>query len=141
MTKELTGVLTGEVHVDLPPDRAWVLFTPEGERRWVDHWDPQYPAGAVSEEVGTVFVTGPTTWIILDFEPGRRVRYARTTPGDRAGLVEVAFAPDETGTTATVTYALTALSADAAAELESFTAGYPAFLASWQRLIAASLGG
>lgn len=133
--------LTGEVHVDLPPDQAYPYFTAEGERRWVDHWDPHYPAGEVSEQIGTVFVTGPTTWIIVDAEPGRYVRYARTTSGHRAGLVSVRLAPSEGGTTATVTYSLTALTEEAAADLDGFAAGYRAMLSSWEHDIAASLGG
>ncbi len=133
--------LTGEVRVDLPPDKAWILFTPEGERSWVEGWDPHYPAGEVSEQVGTVFLTGPIVWVVVDFEPGRFVRYARTTPGDRAGLVTVSFRADAEGTIATVTYTLAALSGSAAADLDTFAAGYPEFLASWERMIAASLGG
>ena len=133
--------LTGEVRVDLPLDQAWILFTPEGERSWVDGWDPHYPGGVVTERPGTVFLTGPIVWVIVDFEPGRLVRYARTTPGDRAGLVTVRFAVDGAATTATVSYSLAALSASAAADLETFAAGYPEFLASWERAIAASLGG
>ena len=33
-------VLTGAVAVAAPPCEAFELFTPEGERRWVDGWDP-----------------------------------------------------------------------------------------------------
>jgi hypothetical protein len=139
----MTVELTGEVLVDLPPQRAYACFTPEGERAWAGgHWDPRYPAGLADDtEVGTVFVTGATTWIVLDAEPGRFVRYARTTPGDRAGLVSVSLAGTPEQTRATVTYTLTALSDDAQAGLDEFAAGYPAFLASWQEAIAASLGG
>ena len=134
--------LTGEVRVDLPLDQAWVLFTPEGERSWVEGWDPHYPGGVVSEQPGAVFLTGPIVWVVVDFDPGRLVRYARTTPGDRAGLVTVTFrAEAEATTVATVTYALAALSASAARDLETFAAGYDEFLASWERMIAASLGG
>ena len=134
--------VTGQVRVDLPPDRAWILFTPEGERSWVDGWDPHYPGGVVSEHPGTVFLTGPIVWVVVDFEPGRLVRYARTTPGDRAGLVTVTFEAGDGGTTiATVTYTLAALSASATEDLKTFAAGYPEFLASWERAIAASLGG
>ncbi len=138
----MTVELTGEVLVDLPPQQAYTYFTPEGERTWAGgHWDPQYPAGLTDDtEVGTVFVTGATTWIVLDAEPGRFVRYARTTPGDRAGLVAVSLTGTPERTRATVTYTLTALSEEARTGLDEFAAGYPAFLASWQEAIAASLG-
>jgi hypothetical protein len=138
----MTVELTGEVLVDRPPEAAYTYFAPEGERSWAGHWDPHYPAGDVDDTaVGTVFVTGPTTWIVLDAEPGRFVRYARTTPGDRAGLVSVSLAGAPEQTRATVTYKLTALTEDARSGLDEFAASYPAFLAAWQDAIAASLGG
>ena len=31
--------------LNLPSERALGLFTPEGERDWVDGWDPAYPGG------------------------------------------------------------------------------------------------
>jgi hypothetical protein len=140
MTAEPTVELTGEVLVDLPPEAAYTYFTPEGERTWADHWDPQYPAGDTDDTaVGTVFITGTTTWIVLDAEPGRFVRYARTTPGDRAGLVSVSLAGTPEQTRATVTYTLTALTEAARAGLDEFAAHYPAFLDSWQHAIADSL--
>ena len=58
-------VLRGTVRVALPPDEALALFTAEGERSWVPGWDPTYPAGGDDREVGTVFVTGETTWIVI----------------------------------------------------------------------------
>lgn len=138
----MTVHLIGEVLVDLPPRQAYTYFTPEGERTWAGgHWDPQYPAGLTDDTaVSTVFVTGPTTWIVLDAEPGRFVRYARTTPGDRAGLVSVSLIGTPDQTRVTVTYTLTALNEAARTGLDEFAAGYPAFLASWQDAIAASLG-
>src|SRR5262245_3621653 len=38
-------VCTGTVRVELPPRRAIELFTPSGERTWVEGWDPVFPAG------------------------------------------------------------------------------------------------
>ena len=119
----------GTVRVALPPDEAIELFTPEGERRWVDGWDPSYPGGDES-----VFLTGETAWVTV--ERGDRVRrYARVTPGVQAGTVSVRCDPDGDHTVATVAYELTALSA--AAGLDAFAAGYDDFLAGWEREIAA----
>jgi hypothetical protein len=49
---------TGRFTVDVSPNRAIGLFTAEGERGWVDDWEPRYPAGGDDRDrVGTVFVT------------------------------------------------------------------------------------
>jgi len=55
---ELRVVLGGTVAVAAPPGEALELFTPEGERRWIDGWDPAWvhPAtGALAP--GAVFRT------------------------------------------------------------------------------------
>jgi hypothetical protein len=83
-----------------------------------------------------VFVTaahGRTTiWVVVECADDG-VRYARITPGHLAGTVEVRLRPDG----AEVTYDLTALTADAQHELDEFAAGYDAFMAEWERSIAA----
>jgi hypothetical protein len=119
----------GRVRVALPPDEAIELFTPEGERRWVDGWDPRYPG----DDDG-VFVTGATTWVTVE-RGARSRRYARVTPGVQAGTVSVRCEPDGDDTVATVGYELTALGPEA--DLAAFDAEYEAFLAGWEREIAA----
>lgn len=32
----------GAFTLDGPPGRVFALFTPRGERRWVDGWDPRF---------------------------------------------------------------------------------------------------
>jgi hypothetical protein len=136
-------VLTGQLKVALPAAEAFRLFTPEGERSWVEGWDPRYPVPAEDDTApGTVFQTaghGTTTWVVLDRESGRRIRYARITPAARAGTVSVVLADDADGCMVTVTYELTALSEAGRAELRQLAEGYDAFLRSWQDAIAASL--
>ena len=119
----------GHVRVALSPDEAIELFTPEGERRWVEGWDPRYPGGDEG-----VFLTGATTWVTVE-RGDRSRRYARVTPGVRAGTVSVRCDPDGAHTVATVGYELTALGPGA--DLEAFAAGYDDFLALWEREIAA----
>ena len=131
-------ILRGTVRVDGPPERTFHLFTPVGERLWAEGWDPLFPAGEQGDgaEPGTVFVTAAhgreTIWVVLD-RGADAVRYARITPGHLAGTVEVRLRDDE----AEVTYDLTALTDDAQPELEDFAAGYDAFMAEWERAIAA----
>lgn len=133
--------LTGQVRVPLPPHEAFVLFTPRGEERWVAGWRPHFPVPDADDTApGTVFETAAhgevTTWLVLDREPGRHISYARVTPGSRAGTVAVCLDPDDaTGSVVTVTYELTALTADAETGLAEFAAAYPAFLASWEQAI------
>jgi hypothetical protein len=125
-------VCRGTVFVGLPPQEAIELFTAEGERRWVDGWDPAYPAGPQ----GPVFLTHGTVWVVVDAGPLHR-RYARVTPGDRAGTVEVRCRAAQAGTEAEVVYDVTALSGD----LAEFERAYPDMLAEWERLIAGALAG
>jgi hypothetical protein len=98
------------LRVPLPPERALHLFTPVGERAWAPGWDPVFPAGERGDGAapGTVFLTGASIWVVVDREPDR-VRYARVTPGVRAGTVEVRLRADGPHTLADVTYETTAL--------------------------------
>jgi hypothetical protein len=139
-------VLVGEIAVGAPPDEAFELFTPEGERRWAEGWDPEWvdPAGA-TRGVGAVFRTRhggeETIWVMVDGDrPAGRVRYVRDTPGSRIGTVEVRCAPAPGGgSLARVTYDLTALSPSGAEYLARFESGYGEMLASWEREIARAL--
>ncbi|HLU72481.1 MAG TPA: SRPBCC family protein [Nonomuraea sp.] len=134
--------LTGHVPVPLPPGEALRLFTPCGEEEWVKGWRPRFPVPAADDSrPGTVFETDShgerTIWVVADRQEGRSIRYARVTPGSRAGLVTVTAADDgRGGTTVEVTYELTALSPQGARELRGFAAGYGDFLKSWEQAIA-----
>jgi hypothetical protein len=136
--------LEGQLEVALPPREAFVLFTPRGEERWVDGWLPRFPVPTRDDTApGTVFETSPaepTTWVVIERERGRRISYARVTPGSRAGTVTVTLEEDRDGHSIVhVVYDLTALTPQAAGELRRFAAGYPAFLRSWQKAIARSM--
>ncbi|MEV1243816.1 hypothetical protein ACIBO2_13055 [Nonomuraea sp. NPDC050022] len=138
--------LSGQLAVALPPAEAFRLFTPRGEEEWVAGWLPRFPVPTADDsEPGTVFETDAhgerTTWVVLGRESGRHVSYARVTPGSRAGTVSVAVGEGRGGGSAVrVTYELTALSPEGERELREFADGYPAFLASWERDIAARFG-
>lgn len=140
-------LLTAKLRVELPPESAFRLFTPRGEEDWVDGWQPRFPQPVQDDTApGVVFETGhdgyTTTWVVADREPGRRMSYARVTPGVRAGLVTVTLAPAGDGASdVTVTYQLTAFTAEEAEELRTFADDYPAFIRSWQDAIAAWLEG
>lgn len=133
---------TGHVAVALPLVQALRLFTPEGERDWVDGWAPTYAEdGADDTEPGTVFTTDAhgrtTTWVVAD----RRVdgyRYIRVVPGHSAGTVTVAaVAIGATACAVTVTYDLSALSADGERFLATMADTFVDHLAGWESAIAA----
>jgi hypothetical protein len=135
---------TATITVPLPVEEAMPLFTARGERSWVQGWDPQFPAGEPSEEgEGTVFITiadgRPTYWVVA-VRATRCVRYARTTPGFFAGTVEVRERrSDARSTLVDVTYDLSALTPEGAAELDDFAAGYEQEIGAWEVAIETAL--
>jgi hypothetical protein len=135
--------LSGQITVALRPAEAFRLFTPRGEEEWVAGWRPVFPVATADDTApGTVFETAAhgerTTWVVLGREEGRRISYARVTPGSRAGTVGVDLDEGPGGGSAVrVTYELTALSPDGDGKLADFAARYPAFLDSWERDLAA----
>ena len=134
---------TAEITVSLPSEQAITLFTPEGERRWADGWDPRYPQRDRREGPGTVFITShgahQTTWVMVDHGP-MGVRYARVTEGMTAGTVAVdVVATPERSTHVRVTYDLTALTPAGDVWLESFNADYEDAIGEWATEIAAAL--
>ena len=138
--------LTGRIQVALPPAEAFRLFTPRGEQDWTPGWHPRFPAPAYDDtKPGTVFETSAhgqqTVWLVTDRQPGRRISYARVTPGDQAGIVTVTINAAGRHSEVEVTYQLTALTGPADRKLREFADGYPAYLQSWQDAIAAWLTG
>jgi hypothetical protein len=132
--------LTGELRVPLPPDDAFRLFTPLGERDWVAGWDPVFPAPVEDDAApGAVFTTAADghsgTWVVVDRDGCRGVRYARVVAGRDAGTVTVQLAAAEGHTRVRVTYELTALSEAGDRWLRRFADGYPGFLQSWERAL------
>ena len=143
-TDQASVAHTGTFELGVPPTLAIHLFTAPGERRWVDGWDPEILSGDGTAE-GTVFTTshgGETTiWVVVDFdERGYRARYARLTPGSRAGTVEVRLRDNgDGGSTVTVTYELTSLSESGRRNLHHFNAdAYAQMLVDWRTLILAA---
>ena len=136
--------LSDRIHVALPPDEAFQLFTPRGEREWAPGWDPSFPAPTRDDsEPGTVFETEAHghrgTWLVTDRVRGRRIAYAQVIPGDRAGSITVTLEPTKTGSEVEVVYELTPLSKAGAHHLKQFVDGYEDYLRSWQDAIAVCL--
>lgn len=86
--------LRRELRIDMPAERALHLFTPVRERLWVKGWEPRFPDGERGDgaTVGTAFITehAGAGHRVDGLDRGEHlVRYARTTTGHSAGLVEV----------------------------------------------------
>ncbi|HYA00926.1 MAG TPA: SRPBCC family protein [Candidatus Binatia bacterium] len=140
--------LTGTLSVGLPPAETLQLFTATGERRWVEGWDPGFPAGSEEDgEPGSVFTSAHggqiTVWVVMRSELGKGISYASIRQGERAGTlaIDCAAAADGVATTVTVTWDMTSLVPEDRPGLAAFAAGYPAMLAGWERAIAAAIGG
>lgn len=141
----------GLLRLDLPLDRAFALLTPEGERLWVEGWEPEYlhpQARPDTPSAGTVFRTRhggeETLWLVLAFDAAAgAVDYARLTPGSRVGTVSVrARATGEVSTEAEITYRMTALSPDGNRKLQEMTPeGFLAMLGRWDAAIRAATTG
>ena len=116
------------ITLDGPIDRVFPLFTPIGETRWVDGWNPEFlhPKNGETSE-GMVFRTGAgdeeTLWACVEWNPDAcRARYARVTPSSRFGFVEVTCrAVSARETQASVAYTFTALTEQGRSDLAGMT--------------------
>jgi hypothetical protein len=143
----LRSVRSHSFAVDLPAERAFTLFTPEGERAWAEGWNPRYlhPADGRTE-AGMAFTTGhgqdETIWTMTRHDVAACiVEYVRTTPGNRTAVVLVQCAALGPGRTrVTVVYALTGLSEAGNAYIrEMDEARYRAFIDGWGEAIAKAI--
>jgi hypothetical protein len=109
-------------------DRVFPLFSPAGEKLWVEGWNPEFLHPENGETCrDMVFRTthgGETTlWACIDWNPSSyRVRYVRVTPSSRFGFVEVVCREVSGGQTeATIAYTFTALSPEGKSYLAGLT--------------------
>jgi hypothetical protein len=135
----------GTLTVELGFEETLDLFTPEGERRWIEDWRPEYlfRAGG-GDEIDTVFRTRhggeETLWIVLDHDREEcSAAYSRITPGSRLGTVTVSVEGiDEGSCWVEVCYEMTGLSPAGNAVLKALDArAFRAMLDDWEVRIAA----
>lgn len=132
-----------DVQVRLPYVEAAPLFGPEGERAWAgDDWKPEfiYPQPARDKE-GAVFTLrhahGTAVWVNTAFDiPGKHFQYVYFIADKLVTTIDVQFAPVDAETTKVhVTYARTALTADANKLVKAMAEGDKKAGAEWQSAI------
>lgn len=141
---------SGVVELPASPDQVFPLFTPAGEKLWVDGWDPEmvYPESGATEE-GMVFTTGSpdggtSVWTMTEYdEQNLRAAYVRVTLDSDVCTVAVRCEPGpKGGTRAHVTYTLTALTRRGIGSLEDDFSEerYRRRMEIWQEAITGHLG-
>src|SRR3990170_1901982 len=89
--------LSGCFILSVPPDVAFELFSPLGEKLWVPDWNPEllYPPG-FSWERGLIFRTaeerGEAVWVVTALDRERHeVEYHRVEAGRYVATVRVTY--------------------------------------------------
>ena len=150
MSRARRASRSGSFTLPLAPEAAFHLFTADGERLWVEGWDPMVPGDPplplprdAEQEEGLVFLTGAgddcTIWTVLhSCRESGRLRYSRVTPASRAGIVDVALTAQGEGCLVSVAYDLTALTP--AEDLAAYQpAAFAAMLRDWSSAIHAAI--
>jgi hypothetical protein len=134
---------------DLPcsADTAFPFFSPEGERDWVQGWNPQpiFP-GSIVFASDTVFRQGEgsqeVVWTILEADwTTHTAEYVRIAPASHTAHIVVNIEAAGNGSSrVTVSYTVTAFGDGASAVFEGFSKdAYAAKMREWQRNISACL--
>lgn len=140
-------VREGSFELNTTADKALQFFTPEGERAWVDGWDPQpvYPAQkAVAFETNAVFRLGhgneQSIWTILKASAEEHVaEYVYVVEGERVSRVRVEIEPLAGGRCRVhVRYVHTAISEKGMNFISTVTEeAYVRKMGDWQRMVSA----
>lgn len=133
----------GAFDLNCDADKAFPLFSPEGEREWIKEWDPRavFPE-TVEFRRDTVFRQGrgdeEAVWTIVEVDwKTHRAEYVRAAALSHAAHIVVKV--DPTGTRSchvTVGYSVTAWGEQGENLLDSFSeTAYAAKMRNWQRQI------
>ena len=134
-------VRSGGFDLGCSAEKAFPLFSPEGERGWVKGWDPQpvFP-DKIEFARDTVFRQGQgeeeAIWTIVDIDREcHRAEYVRVAPASHSAHIVVKVDPlDSMKSHVSVSYALTAFGA--CSLLDQFSEeSYEARMRNWQRQI------
>jgi hypothetical protein len=110
-------------HIRATPAEVFPLLCPEREKDWLPGWDARmiFSRSGIAER-GAVFETqhesGRTLWIVTEYDPPRRVAFARWQPDGLVVHIEISLGRHHEGTTAVcITYTYTAVDEAGAAAL------------------------
>jgi hypothetical protein len=134
---------------ELPCDAntAFPLFSPEGERKWIDGWDPTpvFPQ-SIDFARDTVFRTGSgdeqAVWTIVEADgQSHRAEYVRVAPHSHCARIVVNIEPLEAQRSkVVVSYTITAFAENSSDLLAAFSEeAYAAKMNDWQQQIGAYL--
>ncbi len=131
-------------------DKALQFFTPEGERAWVNGWDPKpvYPAqkGVVFQTNAVFRLSGDgdeSIWTILEANLKEHIaEYVYVVEGGRVSRVRVQVEPlTASRCRVHVRYVHTAISEKGLHFIAAVTeAAYAQKMQDWQRLVTAAIG-
>jgi hypothetical protein len=134
---------TGSFDLPCSADTAFPLFSPEGERHWVQGWDPRavFP-DKIAFSVDTVFREGQgdkeAVWTILDADSRtHRAEYVRLAPAGHTAHIVVKVGPQAPERShVVVSYTVTAFGENADALLDGFSeSAFAAKMRAWQQQI------
>lgn len=148
-SRERTQQVSRTGGFDLPcsADAALPFFTPEGEREWVNGWNPQpvFP-DKIEFKRDTVFRQGSgdeeAVWTILDADPQlHRAEYVRVAPRSHTAHIIVKVEPlAGERSHVIVSYTVTVFGAHSAQILSEFSeSAYAEKMQNWQRWISTAL--
>lgn len=138
---------SGSFELACPARTAFPLFSPEGERAWVDGWNPTpvFPK-TIEFRRDTVFRQGDGSeealWTIVDADwQAYRAEYVRLAPRSHAAHIVVQVeAVEPARCKVTVSYTVTAFGENLAGVLATFSeAAYAEKMRGWQRNLSAHL--
>jgi hypothetical protein len=136
---------------ELPCDAntAFPLFSPEGERKWIEGWDPTpvFPHSIVFAR-DTVFRTGSegeeAVWTIVEADgQSHRAEYVRVAPQSHCARIVVGIeALEAQRCKVVVSYAITVFAENSSGLLAAFSEeAFAAKMNDWQKQIGAYLSG
>lgn len=139
----------GSFELNIDADKALPFFTPEGERTWVNGWDPKpvYPAQkSVAFQANAVFRLGrggdQSIWTILEANlKDHLAEYVYVVEGERLSRVRVQIEPlSESFCRVHVRYVHTAISEKGLHFIAAVTeAAYAQKMRDWQRMVSAAI--